>query len=156
MSLQIEPENDTWKVICQKCQHFERVDKASAEKYDNDPESFHCELCFIPKGDNKIRLRKFIHCAECNQTFDSKSSCDCSIQASSIEIVYDPKNKWMKKDWNKDYASYNAKTTLDFNKHIRNRKLEQEERQIRVDKNLEKTVELLGKLVKQKEKKGAV
>ena len=152
MSLQIQQDNDTYKVICQQCQHYIRVDKASAENYDNNPETFQCELCYVKEGEPKHLTRKFVHCATCNQTFDSKSSCDCQIPVSTITIQYDPKNKWMKHNRVNEQQE-EAKTNREFNKIVRNRKLEAEQRQIRVDENLQKTVELLEKIVKQKESK---
>ena len=154
MSVQVQKSQDTFKIICQKCQHFIRVTKITAEQYEDDPESFHCELCYVEPG-KPIRLRTLINCATCTQTYDSKSSCLCPPKTSTITITYDPKGVWMKH--NKVNEQQEAdKTNRQFNKLIRNRKLEAEQRQIRVDTNLEKTVELLGKLVEQKEKKGAV
>ena len=152
MSLQIQQDNDTYKVICQQCQHFIRVDKASAENYDNNPETFQCELCFVKPGEPKPLLRQLINCSTCGQTYDSHSSCECSIPVSTITIQYDPKNKWMKHNRVNEQQE-EAKTNREFNKIVRNRKLEAEQRQIRVDENLQKTVELLEKIVKQKESK---
>jgi len=151
----VELDDSTYRVTCEQCGHFIRVDGESAENYYDNPESFKCELCYVQPGDPKPLLRTLHHCANCNQTFDSKTSCECPIEASSIKIVYDPDNKWMKKDWNKDVGSYNNKSMRTFNQNVRNRRVEAEERQVRVDKNLEKTVELLTKLV-EKEKKDAV
>ena len=148
MSVQVKEDNDVYCVICQQCEHFVRVDKASAEKYIIEPESFHCELCYVAPGEPKHLTRKFDHCATCNQTYDSHSSCECPPQVSSIKITYPQ----MKKDRDKDYGAYNNRTTLDFNKRVRNRKLEAEQRQIRVDKNLQRIADLL----EEKEKKGAV
>jgi len=149
LSLEIQLDNDTYKVICQQCQHYIRVDEASAENYENNPETFQCELCYVAPGDPKPLLRKFINCSQCLQTYDSRSTCECPPQVSSIKITYPQ----MKLDRDKDYGAYNSRTTLDFNKRVRNRKLEAEQRQIRVDENLQKTVELLEKIVKQKESK---
>ncbi len=151
MSVQVQQENDSYKVICQQCQHFIRVDKASAENYENNPESFHCELCYVEPGDPRPLLRKFDHCATCNQTFDSRSSCECPVPTSTITITYDPKHKWMKHNKVNEQQE-EAKTNREFNKIVRNRKLEAEQRQIRVDKNLQRIADLL----EEKEKKSAV
>ena len=152
MSLQVQQDNDTYKVICQQCQHYIRVDKASAENYDNNPETFQCELCYVKEGDPKPLLRQLVNCSTCTQTYDSHSSCECSIPASTITIITDPKGVWFKHNRVNEQEE-EAKTNRQFNKIVRNRKLEVEQRQIRVDENLQKTVELLEKIVKQKESK---
>ena len=68
-----------------------------------------------------------------------------------IEIIYDPKNVW----WTHNKVNEQqeeAKTNREFNKIVRNRKLEAEQRQIRVDKNLQRIADLL----EEREKKSAV
>ena len=153
MTAQIEQTNDEYKIICKKCQHFIRVDKGSAEKFENEPESFECELCFVKPGEPKL-VRSLIHCATCTQTYDSRTNCECEPPHSTISIIYDPKNVWMRKDrFNSDPKGYNAETTRIVKNKERNKRLEAEQRQIRVDKNLELTVELLQKLVDQTRKK---
>jgi len=137
MTAQIEKSNDEYKIICRQCQHFVRIDEESAEKYNNDPESFHCPLCYVKSGEPKL-VRSLIHCATCNQTYDSRTVCECIPAHSTINITYDPKHKWMKNRVFDNTEAYNSKTMIEYNKKVRNRKLEAEERQIRVDENLSK------------------
>ena len=154
MTAQIEKSNDEYKLICRQCQHYELVSKATLEKYENNLEDFHCELCYVDPGKPRI-VRSLIHCATCSQTYDSHSNCSCPPAFSTITIVTDPKGVWMKnKRFNSDPEGYNTETNRIVHKKIVNRKKEVEERQIRVDKNLELTVVLLQKLVDQTRKKG--
>jgi len=148
MTMQIEEqEDDTYKVICSQCQHFIRVDEKTKNKLELKPESFKCELCYTEEGQPRRLLRFLTNCAKCGQTFGSETNCECLIEASAIKVVYDPKNVWMKKDWNDDIKGYNSKTQRNFNNRVRNKKVEAEERQVRVDKNLIEMVGLLKKLV---------
>jgi len=146
MSVQVQQDNDTYKVICQQCQHFIRVDKASAEKYENDPESFHCELCYVAPGEPKHLTRKFDHCATCNQTFDSRSSCECPVPTSTISITYDPKHKWMKHNKVNEQQEM-ASAQREFNHIVTNKRAEQEKRNKHVEELLIENNELLKKLL---------
>ena len=151
MSLQVQQDNDTYKVICQQCQHYIRVDESSAKNYEENPETFECELCFVKPGDPKPLLRQLVNCSTCTQTYDSRSSCECPIPASTITIITDPKGVWFKHNRVNEQEE-EAKTNRQFNKIVRNRKLEAEQRQIRVDKNLQRIADLL----EEREKKSAV
>jgi len=146
MSVQIEQDQDQYKIICQQCQHFVRVEKTIAEQYESDPESFHCELCYVAPGEVKHLLRKFDHCANCGQTFDSKSSCECPVPTSTISITYDPKGVWMKHNKVNEQQEM-ENTQREFNKIVRNRKIEQEERNKRIEELLTQNNELLRKIL---------
>ena len=151
-TMQIEQEDaTTWRFTCKQCEHFMLVSPDAKKKFENDSESLHCELCYTEPGQPKRLTRSLIHCGNCNQTFDSKGSCSCPIETSSIKVVFDPDHKWISdKRWNSNPESYNAKTTRDYNLKTRNRKVEAEERQIRVDKNLIEMVKLMKKMVNKK------
>ena len=155
MTAQIEQTNDEYKIICKHCQHFIRVDKASAEKFEDNPEDFKCELCFVEPGKPKL-VRTLVHCAECRQTYDSRSNCECPPKFSKITVDFNPGHKRSDKDMKRffeDQEGYNAKTTRIFNNKVLSKRLEAEQRQIRVDENLIKIAELLQKLVEKKESK---
>lgn len=144
MSEQVEE----YRVRCKNCQHFIWTDKATSEKYEDGQDGYHCDLCWIEPGKPRL-VRSLINCTECTQTYDSLSNCECLPKMSSIKIVYDKDHKWMKPsrvgfDKNSEKAE-EQKTMRMFNNRVRNRKLEAEQRQIRMDENLQKMVGLLEK-----------
>ena len=144
MSEQVEE----FKIICKLCGHWIKVDKASMEKYEANPDDYKCELCYQnPKG--PFGLRQLVACANCNQTFLSTSSCECPIPQSSIKMWMDPKGVWIKKSRHKDdNPSYDQATMRKFNSKVRNKRLEAEERSINIEKQLIETNKLLRKLLK--------
>ena len=72
--------------------------------------------------------------------------CNCqeSLEAniSTTKITYDPHGVWMRKNKVNEKEEM-GKANREFNKIVRNRKLEAEERSIRMDKNLQRLVELM-------------
>ncbi len=151
---------ETYKIICKKCQAFSLVSKESSEKFEADPESFHCGVCYTKPGEHRVGM-VYHHCAKCKQTFRKNGHCACPPSSKergvmNLTMVMDPNNVWTNKEKRSrkvDEKSEMVKSQLEFNKIVRNRKVEAEQRSIRTDENLQKLVKLL---TKQEAKKYAV
>lgn len=146
------------KITCVQCHHWKNYDKASIANFNEDPESFDCELCHFNHPGHAKKVGFYYACAFCNQVNESDfCNCEESLEAntSTIKIVYDPDKKWMKPNKvNEKEAEGN--TTRLFNKIVRNKKLDKVKRDEHIEQLLVKTVDLLTKLVKQKEVKNPV
>ncbi len=85
-----------------------------------------------------------IICSQCRhwQIFDEESIKRFEANTSTTKIVYDPKGVWMRPNRVNEKTEM-GKAQHEFNKIVRNRKIEAEERSIRMDKNLQRLVELM-------------
>lgn len=133
------------KITCVQCHHWKNYDKESIEKFNKNPGSFDCELCHFNHPGHPKYVGFLFSCGFCNQVSKS-DSCDCeeALQSniSTIKIVYDPNKKWMRTN-KVNEKEEETKSNLEFNKLVRNTKLEKLEREKRMDKNLQRLVELM-------------
>jgi len=144
------------KITCKNCGHWKNYDEESIKKFDQYPESYDCELCHHghPEG-HPTFVGHYHGCGFCNQV--SKSDfCGCqeSLEASisTIKITYPN----IKNPNRVNEAEESGKAMRQFNKIVRNKKLEKLKRDEHVEQLLVKTVDLLTQLVKQKEVKNPV
>jgi len=133
------------KITCVSCKHWQVFDKESIEHFNKNPGEYDCEVCHYGHPGHPKYVGFYYSCGFCNQVSRS-DSCDCQealeANVSTIKIVYDPDSKWMRK--NKVNEKEEAgKANLEFNKIVRNTKLEKLEREKRMDKNLQRLVELM-------------
>ena len=134
------------KVICSSCKHYKSYDEESIKKFEANPEEFDCELCHFNHPGHPKFVGHYYQCGFCSQVSRS-DSCDCqeSLEAnvSTIKIVYNPKNQYPSRFNRVNEKEEEGKTNREFNKIVRNKKLEKLEREIRMDKNLQRLVELM-------------
>jgi len=124
------------KIICSNCKHFELISSEDTKKYEDDIESYHCPLCWQPKGTHRW-IGNFTQCAKCMQVYGLKgdiTSCNCPIPTNTMTITYPhlPKSKTKP-----DLKSHMAKTQLLFNRKVINRKIEDRKREIQMAKNMQ-------------------
>jgi len=133
------------KITCVQCHHWQVFDKESIEHFNKNPEEFDCELCHYGHSGHPKYVGFYHQCGFCNQV-NRSDSCDCQealeSNMSTIKIVYDPDRKWLRKNKVNEKEA-EANTNREFNKIVRNKKLEATEREIRMDKNLQRLVELM-------------
>lgn len=131
------------KITCVQCKHWQVFDEASIKKFSENPERFDCELCHHGHSKEDPRFIGHYHaCGFCQQVSKSDfCGCEESLEGSisTIKIVYPD----MKNPGRVNEAEEASKTNRMVNKIIRNKKLEAIEREIRMDKNLQRLVELM-------------
>jgi len=133
------------KITCSQCRHWQAFDEKSINHFNKNPEEFDCELCHYGHSGHPKFIGHYYQCGFCNQV-NRSDSCDCQealeSNMSTIKIVYDPDKKWIRPNRVNEKAEA-GKANMEFNKIVRNKKLEKLEREIRMDKNLQRLVELM-------------
>ena len=143
---------ERYKIICKNCQAWTLVGKESSQKFEDDPESFHCGVCYVKPGEHRVGM-VLEHCSSCKQTFQKSGHCSCKPTSKergvmNLTMVVDPNCVWTNKEKRSrkvDEKEEMGKANREFNKIVRNRNLEAEERSIRTDESLQKLVKLLTK-----------
>ena len=146
------------KVTCDQCRHFDYYNLDQIEKFEKDKSLFDCSLCHYGHPGHAKHVGFYYACSFCNQVSSSDfCTCEQSLEAntSTTKIVYDPKGVWMKPN-RVNEKTENAKTQHEFNRLVRNKKLDKIKRDEHIEQLLVKTVDLLTELVKQKEVKNPV
>ena len=134
------------KVHCVLCDAFEYVLPDKAKKIND--ENYKCTLCSTPKGVVKL-VKNWIKCAQCGQTMGPDRKCFCPQEDKPLLTWYDKKDS-MNKRLNEQIDE--SKMQGLERKIVVNAKKEKLDREIRMDENLQKLVEILLK----KEKKDAI
>lgn len=133
------------KITCVQCKHWQVFDKESINHFNENPEEFDCELCHYGHPEHPKYVGVYYSCGFC-QNISKSDQCNCneSLEAnvSTIKIVYDPNKKWMRPNKVNEKEEI-GKANLEFNKIVRNKKLESIEREKRMDLNLQRLVELM-------------
>jgi len=126
-------ELDVIKVICTKCEAFEYMSPEEAAKVNDS--SFRCSVC-----SNQKLVKSYVKCAACGTTMDPKTmKCWCPE-------VNKPLLTW----YSKDSTNKRLNEEIDESKMqglerkiVRNAKQEKLDREIRMDSNLQKLVDIL-------------
>lgn len=133
------------KIVCSSCKHWQVFDEESINHFNKNPEEYDCELCHFNQPGHPKFVGNYFACGFCNQV-SRNDSCDCeeALEAnmSTIKLVFDPDSKWLRKN-KVNEKEEEGKTNREFNKIVRNKKVEAEERQIKIEKHLERIVELM-------------
>jgi len=133
------------KIICSQCRHFDYYDSESVKRFESNPEEFDCSLCHYGQPNRPKHVGYYHACGFCNNV-NASDMCDCqeSLEANTTttKIVYDPKGVWIRPNRVNEKEEM-GKANREFNKIVRNKKLEAEQRSIRMDKNLQRLVELM-------------
>ena len=142
-------EIEVQRVICTKCGHYEFMTPAEASKIDD---SFQCPLCYTPPGVHNV-VKTYEQCGVCGEVMRPDKKCFCPEKIKPT-LQYYHKSDELKNPVTKrlEEEIEEGKLQTMEKKIVRNAKREAEERQIRMDENLQKLVELQLK----KERKDAV
>jgi len=138
-------ELDVVKVICSKCDAYEFMSPANAAKVTDS--TFKCTLCSTPKGVVKL-VKNYVKCAACGQTMGPDRKCFCPEKDKPLLTWYskDPTNKRLNEEIDE------SKMQGLERRIVVSAKKEKIDREIRMDENLQKLVEILLK----KESKHAI
>jgi len=134
-------------LVCEFCKHVIRAEPVVIEQYRKEFEegSRTCPVCTDKNGKRKFMLRLW-KCGSCTQVQDDRSThlCFCKKSGNTIKVVYDPHYKWMPKP-NESILDKNMKDEIDMAKTLREVKKRIEkvrqiplDRQVRIEKLLEK------------------
>lgn len=136
------------KVHCSLCDAFEYVLPDKTKEISD--ENYKCTLCSNPKGVVKL-VKNYVKCAACGQTMGEDRKCFCPQEDKPMLTWYDKSKKDPAGKRLEEEIEDGKIRTLE-RKIVINAKQEKMDREIRMDENLQKLVELLLK----KEKKNAV
>ena len=131
------------RVICTKCNAYEFMIPSKAAQVDD---SWRCKTCTLPEGVTKS-VRRFEQCSQCSEVYDVRDpKCFCFEKPKPL-LTYSHSSKELMNPVTKRLENEieEGKLQTEEKKIVRNSKREAIERQIRMDKNLEKLVELLSK-----------
>lgn len=129
------------KVHCVLCDAYEFVLPDKAKEINDD--NFRCTVCSNPKGVVKL-VKNYVKCAACGQTMDPISmECFCPPEDKPLLTWYNKPNE-------KNPIAKRMKEQIEESKMhglerkiVVNAKKEKLDREIRMDENLQKLVELL-------------
>jgi len=143
-------EIDVVKVICSKCDAYEFMSPDDAAKVNDS--TFKCTLCYNPSGVVKL-VKNFIKCAACGQTMGPDRKCFCPEENKPMLTWYHKSNELKNPTANRlEEQIEESKMQGLERKIVRNAKKEKLDREIRMDENLQKLVNIL----LEKEKKDAI
>jgi len=147
------------KIVCSNCKHFEVYDEQSIKKFNEIPESYDCPLCHFNQPGRPKYVGNYYQCGFCSNVSRSGScSCQESLESemSTIKITYNPLNQYPSKFNRVNEKEQEVKSNLEFNKLVRNKKLDKIKREEHIEQLLVQTVDLLAELAKHKEVKSPV
>jgi len=143
--------------ITHKCGRYIKVSPAKAKEWEDNPDSFHCELCYR-EGNRILTLGYYTVCPRCQQVFDSRDGgprgkCYCTeddIKKPYFKVIVDPKNQWKKnhvsiETQRVEQEIEEGKAEWKFKKGIHKAKKEAYERELRMDSNLQRIADSLSK-----------
>jgi len=140
------------KVTCTQCKRYKKCSPDVAKKFEDDPESFHCEICWKPEGVHRL-VQNLIECNKCHQVCTKSgptSFCMCKGEPikSGIQITFDPKGAWTKgrTDTRTEKIQHDieeGKQEWKFKKSVRALRVEELERDKRMDSNLQRIADSL-------------
>jgi len=142
------------KVTCSQCKRYKKCSPDVAKKWEDDPESFHCDICWTPEGVHKV-VQVLLECNKCHQIVTKtgpNSFCMCKDEPikSGISIKYDPGGVWMKNKTNTRTEKIQhdievGKQEWKFKKSVRALRVDELERNKRMDSNLQRIADSLDK-----------